>query len=165
MELLVRECLRYYFNAHGARGSLDALDGCLNRGRIQIGHLLRGDFADLLFSYLADFFLVRRAGAFGNSSGLLQEYGGRRRFGDEAETAVGVDGNYDWNNQPFHLFGGGARVELLAELHDVDLGLTERRTHRWRRRCFAGNNLQLHVTRNFLWRCHDSIPLQPAVSS
>jgi len=61
MELLVRECLRYYFNAHGARGSFDALDGCLNRGRIQIWHLLRRDLADLLLGHLADFFLVRRA--------------------------------------------------------------------------------------------------------
>jgi hypothetical protein len=47
-----------------------------------------------------------------------------------------------------------ARVELLAELHDVDLRLTQRRANRRRGRGFGGHNLQLDVTRNFLRRCH-----------
>ena len=73
---------------------------------------------------------------------------------DEAEAAVGVDGDDDRDDQPFHLLGGGACVELLAELHDVDLRLTERGAD-WRcRSSFAGFDLKLDVAGNFLRSCH-----------
>ncbi len=48
----------------------------------------------------------------------------------------------------------GARVELLAELHDVDLRLAKRGAYGGRGRSFAGFNLQLHIPSNFLRRCH-----------
>ena len=54
-------CLSHHFNPHRPRGALDALDRRLNRGRVQVRHLLRGDLAHLLLRHLADLFLVRRA--------------------------------------------------------------------------------------------------------
>jgi len=44
------------------------------------------------------------------------------------------------------------RVECLAELHDVEAALAERRTDRWRRIRLAGRHLQLDVADDFL--CH-----------
>ena len=48
------------------------------------------------------------------------------------------------NDQTYHLFVLGASIELLTELHDVDLRLTERRTNRRCRRRLDRRNLQLH---------------------
>src|SRR4029077_1248487 len=53
-----------------------------------------------------------------------------------------------------------AGIELLAELHDVDLRLTERRSHRRRRRGLARRNLQLYRSCSFL--CHDAFPILPS---
>ena len=46
----------------------------------------------------------------------------------------------------------GPRVERLAEFHDVQAALTERRTDRRRRIGLAGRHLKLDVTNNLL--CH-----------
>jgi hypothetical protein len=40
---------------------------------------------------------------------------------------------------PGHVLVGSARVELLAEFHDVDLRLAQRRAHRRRRSGFAAS--------------------------
>src|SRR5439155_1249108 len=48
------------------------------------------------------------------------------------------------------LLVAGLRVEALAELHDVDAVLAERRPHRRRRIRLAGRNLQLHHRLDFL---------------
>jgi hypothetical protein len=68
----------------------NALDRRLNRGGVQVRHLLRGNLAHLLLSHLSDLILVRRAGALGDACGFLQQHGRRRRLGDEAEAAVCV---------------------------------------------------------------------------
>src|SRR5690606_31573010 len=44
----------------------------------------------------------------------------------------------------------GAGVERLAEFHDVDAALTERRTDGWRRVCRSGGNLKLQAPQQFL---------------
>ena len=44
--------LRDYFNAHRTCRALDALDRCIHRGCVQIGHLLRGNLAHLGLSNL-----------------------------------------------------------------------------------------------------------------
>src|ERR1017187_4134882 len=62
--------LCHNFNAHGAGRSLDALDRRFHGSRVQIGHLLGGDVAHLLFRNLADLFLVGGAGALGNAGRL-----------------------------------------------------------------------------------------------
>src|SRR5208282_4639779 len=50
-------------------------------------------------------------------------------LGDEGKRAVAVYRDHDRDNQAFHFLLVGSGVELLAELHDVDLRLTERRAH------------------------------------
>ena len=56
-----------------------------------------------------------------------------------------------WNRQTrLELLRGG--IERLAELHDVEAALTQRRTDRRRRVGLTGLDLQLDVTDDFL--CH-----------
>src|SRR5690606_29954363 len=81
--------------------------------------------------------------------GLLQEIAGRRRLHHESEGAVGIGGNDDRNRRPlFHLLR--RRVELLAELHDVEAALTQRRADRRRRIRLAGRDLELDVALDLL---------------
>ena len=63
------------------------------------------------------------------------------------ERAVSVHRDHDRNRQPGHRrILARALVELLAELHDVDLRLTQRGSNRGRRRRLAGNDLELDVS-------------------
>src|SRR3984957_5201596 len=144
--------LSHDFDAHGSGGAANALDGRVYGRRVQVGHFLFRDLFHLLQRNFADFVLVRRARTLGNAGGALQQNRSWRRLGDEGEGAVVVNRNHDRNDQPLHLFLVGSGVELLAELHDVDLRLAQGRAHRRRRGRFAGGDLQLHVTCNFL--CH-----------
>ena len=59
--LSLRESLPNYFNAHGTSGTANAFDCGVNRGSIQIRHLLLGDVLYLLQRHLADLVLIRRA--------------------------------------------------------------------------------------------------------
>ena len=77
-----------------------------------------------------------------------------RRLGDEGERAIFVDGDLDRHDAAGLV--GGALVVFLAEAHDVDAVLAERRTNRLRGRRLAGLNLQLDDGANFL--CHKSSP-------
>src|SRR5208282_1198018 len=80
------------------------------------------------------------------------------------ERPVAINRYHDRDDQPLHLLLVRASVELLAELHDVDLRLAQRRTHRRRRRRLASGDLQLYETCNFL--CHDlSLPLKLSLLS
>ena len=63
------------FDAHGTGGALYALHRGLDRDRVQIRHLLLGDFDDLLFAQLANLVLVGGAGALGQVCSLLQPRG------------------------------------------------------------------------------------------
>src|SRR5581483_7895475 len=133
-----------YFNPHRSCGPAHALNGGIDRRCVEVGHLLPSDFFDLLNRHLADFVFVRRARSFGDSRRPLQQDRCRWRLGDESERAVVIDRHHDWDDESFQFLGAGARIELLAELHDVDLRLAERRTYRWRRRRFARRNLKLY---------------------
>jgi hypothetical protein len=110
--------LRHHFNPHRPRRALDALDCRFNRGGVQIRHLLRGDLAHLLLGHLADFILVRRAGALGDTCGFLQQHGRRRRLGDEAEAAVCVMPNRRGANRATgkRILGFRASNRLRTEL-------------------------------------------------
>src|SRR6201996_1284815 len=151
--------LRGDLDPHRPRRALDALDRCIHRCRVQIGHLLGGDLAHLLLGHGADLGLVRCARTLGGAGSLLQEHRGRRGLGDEGEGAVHVDRDHDRDGESGHLLVLRAGVELLAELHDVDLRLTERRAH-WRRgRRLARFDLQLDLCLYFLnWRHRSLLP-------
>jgi hypothetical protein len=75
--------------------------------------------------------LVRFGRALGQVGGTLQQDRRRRRLGDEAVGPVGVDGDDDRNDQALVL--AGLRVEVLAEVHDIDAVGTQRGSHRRRR--------------------------------
>src|SRR5208337_3278445 len=144
--------LRRYFNTHGPRSTFYALYGRVQGRRIQVRHLLLGDVQHLLLGDLADLVLVRRTGPLRHSRSPLQQNRSWRRLGNKAERAIAVHGHHDRNDQPIQFLGAGLRIELFAELHDVDLRLTERRAN-WRSRSgLARCNLQLHRTCSFL--CH-----------
>src|SRR5206468_9336843 len=80
---------------------------------------------------------------------LHDEHGRRRRLHDEREALVGVRGDHDRDRQArLHLLR--LRVERLAELHDVQAALSERRTDRRARVRLAGGYLQLDESDDFL---------------
>src|SRR6185436_17096115 len=54
---------------HRARGALDGLDGGLDAGGIEVGHLGAGDLFDLLLGDLADLGLVRHTGPLRHAGG------------------------------------------------------------------------------------------------
>src|SRR5581483_1264095 len=130
-------------NSHGTRRALHGLNGGFQRGGVQVRHLLAGDLFHLLFRDLPDLVLVGRTRTLGDPGGALQQHRGRRSLGHKGEAAVVVNRDHHRDDEPFQFLGAGARVELLAELHDVDLRLTQRRSYRRRRRRLPGGNLQL----------------------
>ena len=85
---------------------------------------------------------------------------------------VGVDGDDDRDDQALVL--RGLRVEVLAEVHDIQAVRTERGPDRRRGGCLPRRDLELHHCRNFfshdLTRCQLPAPaasgqLEPAVLS
>ena len=114
---------------------------------VQVGHLLLGDVLDLLRRHRADLVAVRLGRSLGQVRDLLQQHRRRRRLGDEGVAAVGEDRDDDRDDQAFVL--RRPRVEVLAEVHDVDAVRTERGPDRRRGRRLARGNLQLHHRLNF----------------
>src|SRR5690606_28596294 len=106
---------------------------------------------NLLGGHLADLVLVRLARPLVDLRRLLEQDRRGRGLRDEREAAVGVRRDEDRDDQVTHL--RGARVELLAELHDVQPMLSERRTdgRRWIR--LTGGALELDDCGDLL---HDS---------
>src|SRR5215510_565630 len=146
--------LCYHFYAHRTGSALDALNCRFETCGIQIGHLLLGYIRNLLFGDLANLVLIRRSGALGNGRGSLQQHRCRGRLGDESERPIRVDRNDYWDDQSFLILTAGLGVELLAELHDVDLRLTERGTYRRSRSRFASSDLEFDLCLYFFWWCH-----------
>ena len=135
-------------NTHVAGGAFDDAHRRLNTGAVEVGELGLGDLLKLGAIDGANTAISGLTGTLLNSSGLGNQNRGRRGFGDEGETAVFEDRNFNRN----HVSGLvlGASVVLLAERHDVDPVLTEGRTHR---RCgvgFAGLKGQLDHSYDFL---------------
>src|ERR1019366_368025 len=137
-----RRILSHHFNPHRPRRAAHALDGGIDGSGVQIRHLLFGNVLDLLQGHLANLIFVGRARSLGYASRAFKQDRRGRRLGNKRERAVAVHRDHDRNNQPFEFFLPGAGIELLAELHDVDLRLTQRRSHRRRRRRLARRNLQ-----------------------
>src|SRR5215207_4945569 len=139
---------------HVARRALDGLDGRFEVRRVQVLELELGDLLDLVAGDGADLLLVRLARALGDAGGLLQKVGRGRRLRLERERAVGEDRDDDRHLEVgIHL--RGLRVEGLAELHDVDAVLAERRPDGRRGVRLPRRHLQLDVARDFL--SHNSV--------
>src|SRR5690606_6090143 len=91
-----------------------------------------------------------------------QEAGGRR-LGDEGKGTVGIDGDLRRDRRAlFKAVGRG--VERLAEFHDVDAALTQRRADRRRRIGGAGGHLKVDVTFDLLGHVWPPFSLSPALS-
>src|SRR6202007_3289790 len=84
-----------------------------------------------------------------NAHRLLDVEGRRRGLRDEGEGLVLVDRDHGRQGRALLLLLG-AGVELLAEAHDVDAALTQRRTDRRRGRRGARRHLQLDIAQNLL---------------
>ena len=104
---------------------------------------------------------ARRLGAGGRlladlqADRLLDEEGDRRLPHLEGEGAVLIGGDDDRDRRAL-LDLRGARVERLAELHDVEAALTERGTDRGRRIGRARRHLQFDIAGDFLR--HEAAP-------
>src|SRR5437773_761453 len=144
----VRRLALHDIDAHAAGGALDDPHRGVDGVRVEVHQLGLRDLAHLLLRDLADLVLVRHRRRLRDARRALEQHGRRRRLHDEGEGPVLVDGHDDRQDQP--LLVAGLRVEALAELHDVDAVLAERRPHRRRRIRLAGRNLQLHHRLDFL---------------
>src|SRR5476651_2346936 len=138
-----------HFDAHAARAAGDGPHCRIEIARRKIGHLHLGDFFRLGARELAYLVGMRRLAAFFELQRFLDQHRRRRRLDDERETLVLKRGNHDRQRQAgFHFLG--LRVERLAELHDVETALAQRRPDGWTRVGFAGGHLQLDKTDDFL---------------
>src|SRR5687768_12509164 len=128
-------------DAHRPGGTGDDLLGLVEVVGVEVGHLGRGDLADLVTGDRGDLGLVRLARALLDTGGLEQHARGRRGLGDEGERAVLENRDLDRDDvAPLRL---GRGVVGLAELHDVDAVLAERRTHGRRGGRRTGVDLEL----------------------
>src|SRR5207237_6391638 len=122
--------------------------GVVDVPRVQILQLRLRDRAELRLRQAAHLVAVRLRRPLVEAERLLDQHGGRRRLRDEREGAILEDGDLD-RGDPAVLVGR-LRVERLAELHDVDAVLAERRAHRRRRVRLAAGDLELDQGENFL---------------
>ncbi|EAR24738.1 hypothetical protein A20C1_11686 [marine actinobacterium PHSC20C1] len=139
-------------DSHRTSSARDDLHCAVDVVGVEVSHLLLGDRTNLVFSELCNLDGVRRARSLGNSSSLLDELCGRRGLEDERERTVLVHGDLNRDNVSTLCLGCG--VVRLAELHDVNAVLTQRRPDG---RCGvggAGLDLKLNQTCNLLFRCH-----------
>ena len=117
----------------------------------QVGHLRLRDLLGLRAGQLADLVGVRLRAALVDLRRLLDQHRRGRRLHHEGEALVGERRDHHRNRQAgFELLR--LRVERLAELHDVEAALAQRRPDRRARVRLARRHLQLDVTDDFL--CH-----------
>src|SRR6185437_8258086 len=154
MRLAVAMLEPLHVDTHAARAAGDGAHGGLQIGSGEIRLLGLRDLLELLAADLADLGGVRRAAALLDADRLTDQHGRGRRLHDEGEAAVAVDRDDHRNGKPL-LELLGLRVELLAELHDVDALLTQRRSDRGRWVGGARGHLQLDVALYLL--CHSSL--------
>src|SRR4051794_22358139 len=128
-------------DAHRAGGAGDDALGLVQRVGVEVGHLGLRDLTDLVAGDGGDLGLVRLAGALLDAGGLEQHARGRRGLGDEGERAVLE--HRDLDGHDVTALRLGRRVVRLAELHDVDAVLAERRTDGRRGGGSAGLDLEL----------------------
>src|SRR6516225_592151 len=136
-------------DAHAAGAARDGAYCGVEIGGREIGLLQLGNLFQLLARDLANLRGIGCPAAFFNTDRLADEHRRRWSLHHEGEAAIRVDGDDHRDRQPLlHLLGLG--IELLAELHDVDALLTERRPDRRRRVGGACRHLQPDVALYFL---------------
>src|SRR5439155_22627292 len=135
-------------HAHAARRAGDDLRRLVDVARVQVLQLRLGDLAHLRPREPADLAAVGLGGALLEAEGLLDQDGRRRRLGDEGERAVLVD--RDLGRRDAALLLRRLGVERLAELHDVDAVLAERRADRWSRVRLTAGDLELDQCQDLL---------------
>ena len=121
---------------------------------VMLERILEGDLLDLLHGNGADFVPVRFTRAFFQLGGLQKQHRRRGRLGDEGKRAIMVHGDHHRNNHA--LLVGRSGVERLAEFHNVQAVLTQRRTHGGRGVGDTAGNLQLDLG-NFFFS-HNDLP-------
>src|SRR5690348_2184257 len=141
-----------HVEAHAARAAGDGAHGRVQIRRGQVGLFLLGDVFQLLAGHLAHLVGIGLGRTRLDPGRLLQQHGRGRGLGDERKTAVRIRGDDHRNRQALlQLLRGG--IERLAELHDVEAALAQRRTDRRAGIGLTGLDLQLDVTDDFLCHC------------
>ncbi|ABV14105.1 hypothetical protein CKO_03005 [Citrobacter koseri ATCC BAA-895] len=142
-----------HYQAHGTCSTFDGASHRFNVGTSHVGSFGLRDFLQLSAGNFTYFVFVRLAGTRLNTSRFLQQNCCRRRFGNEGERTVSVNGDNNRNRQTF-FDGISFCVERFAEFHDVYALLTQSRTY-WRTRVsHTSCNLQLDVGLYFLSHCN-----------
>src|SRR5690606_37214398 len=127
-----------------------------------LGHLALRDIAQLLHGHRPSRAAAWSRAALLQLRRLLDEPGHRGCLGDEGERPVGIDGDYRRRRDAL-ILTLGLRVERLAELHDVEPGLAQRRPDGGRRVCLPRRNLELDVSGNLLCHLFPELLLKGAV--
>src|SRR5450756_82382 len=148
-------------DAHAPGSALNHLDGALQVNRVQVLHLLLGNLADLVPGEITNLGPAWRGGALFRGKRLFDQVHCRRGLNDKGEGPVLKNGNLRRDNHP--RLGSGALVVLFAEGHYVHAVLAQGWTDRRRRRCLAGNDLQLHNGLDFLR--HQDLLYKPSAIS
>src|SRR5579872_2284627 len=138
------------FDAHRAGGAGDDLHRRLDVVRVEVGHLCLCDLAAFRHGDLADFLAVGLTRAFVDAGCLFDEFRCRRGLQHERERAILEDRDDGGDHLP--CLARRPFVVRLAELHDVDAVLAERRAHGGRRGSLASLALQRDSRQDFL--CH-----------
>src|SRR6185437_3336521 len=141
-----------HVETHAARAAGNGAHGSIQIRRGEVGLLLLGDVFQLLACHLAHLVGVGLGRTRLDADRLLQQHGRGRGLGDEGEAAVRIRGDDGRDRQAlFQLLRG--RIERLAEFHDVEAALAQRRTDRRAGIGLTGLDLQLDVTDDFLCHC------------
>src|SRR6056297_1135375 len=154
-----------HLDAHGLCRAYDDFHCVFNGIRIEVLHLRFGDFAHLLCRDGGDGLAARRFGAARtvpladrfHAGGFLQVIRGRRRLDVHGEGFVLVIDNLGRARRALlHLLRLG--IERLAEFHDVDTALAQRRAHGRARVGLTCRDLQLHLASKFLGHLASPFP-------
>src|SRR6202165_3191258 len=136
-----------HLETHGAGRTLHHAHGRFDGPAIEILQLLLGDLADLRLAHRTDGAAPGRFGAAVDLGCLLEKIGHRRGPHLERERA-GLIHRDDDRDRRVLLHVLGLRIERLAEFHDVEAPLPQRRSDRRRRIRGAGRDLQLEIACN-----------------
>src|SRR6056297_254950 len=138
-----------HLDAHGARAAEDDLHRGFDVVRVQVFPLRFRDLAHLLGADTARGVAAGRLGAGFQFGGLFQVVGRRGRLDVHFKGLVLIIGDQRRaRGTGLHVLRLG--VERLAEFHDVDAALTQRRTHGGGRVRLTCGHLQLHLACEFL---------------
>src|SRR5216684_2999798 len=138
-----------HLDTHGAGRAFHHAHGRVDRPAIEILELLLGNLAHLRLAHRADGAASRGLCAAVDVRRLLEKIGHRRGPHLEREGAILVDRD-DHRDRCVLLQILRLRIERLAELHDVEAALPQRRPDRRRRIRRTRRDLQLEIAGDLL---------------